>query len=192
VSISIGFSTELHLYPSRTPDVMASVGQRNLFRWWDRRRLDSPVPPVSALADETVVPLLGECIYYQVLESAEGVDFLATSHGADVHPLFGQRLVGTLLTSHVAQALTSEVVETYRVAVEAKRPVFTIRRAKDDRGAPVQLEILRLPLGEDGTRAEAILSHFSTTGLGPQFSRKELVTTGSTEEYLLKAVIMRR
>jgi hypothetical protein len=171
---------------------MASLGQRNLFRWWERRRLDSAVPPVSALADETVVALLSECLYYQVMHTPDGVDFLATSHGADVHPLFGRRLVGTLLTSHVAQALTSEVVETYRVAVETRRPVFTIRRAKDDQGAPVQLEILRLPLGEDGARAEAILSHFSTTGLVPQFSRKQLVTTGSTEEYLLKALIVRR
>jgi hypothetical protein len=171
---------------------MTSVAQRSLFRWWERRRLDSAVPPISALADETVVPLLTECIYYQVLQTAEGIDFLATSHGADVHPLFGQRLVGTLLTSHVAQALTSEVVETYRVTVEVRRPVFTIRRAKDGQGAPVQLEILRLPLGEDGSRAEAILSHFSTTGLVPQYSRKELVTTGSTEQYLLKALIVRR
>src|SRR4051812_7805472 len=88
------FAMETDLLPTRTPDVINAVSQRSLFRWWDRRRLESALPPVSALADESVTPLLGECIYYQVVRSRPEPDFLATSHGSDVHPLFGQRLVG--------------------------------------------------------------------------------------------------
>ena len=179
-------------YPTLTPDHITAISQRNLYRWWDRRRLESALPPINALAEESVTPLLSECIYYQVMRTGPASDFLATSHGSDVHPLFGQRVAGTLLSAHAAPALVEGVLRSYRVCVEAKRPVYTVRHAQDDHHVPVEIEILRLPLSEDGSKVEAILSHFSTVSGAGAFDRRQLVRTGSSEDYAVAAIISGR
>jgi hypothetical protein len=180
------------LFPLRTPEVISSLAQRSLFRWWDRRRIDSTPPPVAALSDESVVPLLSQCIFYQVQRTMPSLDFLATSHGSDVHPLFGHRLVGTLLSEHASASLLEGVMQSYRVCAEAKRPVFSMRRARDERGTPVQIEILRVPLTEENGSADAILSHFAILSPTGPFSPRQLIKTGSTEDYALVALITRR
>jgi hypothetical protein len=180
------------LYPLRTPDIIASSSQRSLFRWWDRRRYESALPSVDALADESVTPHLSECVFYQVLRDRTELDFLATSHGSDVHPLFGHRLVGTLLSQHASPALVEGVLRSYRAVVEARRPVYTIRNARDERGVAVQIEILRLPLSAEGHNVDSILAHFYAGSAAGPFSRNQLIKTGSTEEYAVAAVIARR
>jgi hypothetical protein len=144
------------------------------------------------MADESVTPLLSECIFYQVLGDRPQIDFLATTHGSDVHPLFGHRLVGTLLSEHAAPALVEGVLQSYRVAAEFRRPVYTVRRARDERGIAVQIEILRLPLSSDGQVVDSILSHFTAVSVAGAFSRNLLVKTGSTEDYAVAAIIARR
>ena len=180
------------LYPLRNPDVIASSSQRSLFRWWDRRRSEIALPSVEALADDNVTPHLSECMFYQVLRDRPDVDFLATSHGSDVHPLFGHRLVGTLLSQHAAPALVEGVLNSYRAAVEARRPVYTMRHARDERGVAVQIEILRLPLSSDGHAVDSVLAHFYAGSATGPFSRNQLIKTGSTEDYTVAAVIVRR
>jgi hypothetical protein len=185
-------SVEGALLPFKGPEIIGTAGQQSLFRWWERRRHEPSLPPVSALADESVVPLLTECIFYQVVGSGADVDFLATSHGADVHPLFGRHVVGTLISEHASPALLQGILASYRAVVESRQPVFTVRNARDDKGVAVRIEILRLPLSDNGGGVDAILSHFAILSPQGPFSRNLLMRSGSTEDYAVAAIIGRR
>jgi hypothetical protein len=175
--------------PVNPPETIESLTQRTLYRWWEKRRVEPNLPPTSALADDAVVPHLSDCVYYQVIRNPS-VNFLATSNGSDVHPLFGRRVAGTLLTEHASPQLVDGILASYRAAVEARRPVYTIRNARDEHGTPVRIHILRLPLSDGGGAVDAVLSHFSAVGAaGGAFERRLLVRSGSTEDYALVTVI---
>jgi hypothetical protein len=175
-------------FETRGPQVLDVPAQVTLYRWWEKQAGEQNVPLVSGLADDAVVPALSDCIYYEVLPG-EAIDFLATSNGSDVHPLFGQRVAGTRVSEHASPVLVEGVLESYRACVDTKRPVFTIRNARDENQSPGEIHILRLPLSKSGRSVDAILAHFAIQPLAGPVEPAMMVRDGSTEDYALAVTI---
>jgi hypothetical protein len=177
------------LYELRPPIVVKSILHRSLLKWWNARRGATDCPEPKYLLDEELQTLLTDCIIYQVSHLASEPGFFAKFQGPGAVKVFGRDVVGTNLVDHVNPKLLAGVIEPYRIVVQMRRPVFTIRHAKDANGVPVSIETLRLPLANVEGPIDKILVHYCFISSENRFAGFAFQDTGELPDNTVKAII---
>ena len=177
------------MYEDRPASVVKSILHRSLLTWWQRSRKESSCPAPACLLDEQIQDLLPDCLIYEVSHPPKGPIFVAKFQGKVAFRLFGREVVDTAMVDHVNPEIFSGVIEPYRMAVERRRPVLTIRYCKDKDGAPLAIETLRFPLADGDAPVRNILVHYCLISTANRFDFFALKVIGNLPDNSVKAII---
>ena len=176
-------------YKSFPPTIAKSILHRSLLKWWEGSRSGADCPHTARLLDEDLQTLFTDCMIYDVVAGHDGRQFVSCFQGPSVLRLFGRGVVGTALPDHVNPRILASVLKPYELALQTRRPVFTVRPTLDSAAVPMTIETLRLPLiGADG-RVSKILAHYCIISKESSFVRVALQDSGTLSDNTVKAII---
>jgi len=169
--------------------IVKSVAQRGLLKWWSYPRRKGKLPSLADCDDEELARLKADIALYQV-ERGERVRFKCLSHGVNLRPIDGRDLTGLYQDAFLPDEVKDRALAAYHATVEMGCPIYTMRNAADAQGVPVTFERLRVPLSQNGTDIDHLLTHVEIFCEDGRYQRDNLLIAGlSGGEYVVTAAI---
>lgn len=177
-------------YVSRPVDVVKSVRQRWLLRYWIRLRGERALPLWSALDMDELETCFDDLSILDVLAENGGWRMRIFDHGKNVGAMYRGQCAGKYLEETLPEAARGYTLETYEKVVRSRSPVYTVSGVSDAKARPVVYERLLLPFSECGERVSRIIAFLETISIEGAFVRRDLMRDNAPAPgFALKAVI---
>jgi len=175
------------------PDIVRSINQIWLLKYWMRLRGSRQVPSHSLDAEE-LADISDNLLFTNVVHEAGKPRFLISFSGVRILEFFGATCStggqGRFLDEVLPAAYRDAALSTLHAAVRARMPVYTVADMRDRAGRIVHFERLLLPFGRDGTEVDGILASIEAVSPEGVFHSRELMTTPSSRPaFALCAII---
>ena len=163
------------------PDIVRSISQLWLLKSWMRLRGSRQLPPWDGLTGDELAGMSDNLAFADVLNQDDTVRFLIRFAGVRIAEFVGVGCdgQGRFLDEALPAAYRDAALSTYREAVAAREPVYTIADVRDRAGRIVHFERLLLPFGRDGTAVDRILASIEAVSPEGGFDGRHLVTAPS-------------
>jgi hypothetical protein len=126
-----------------------------------------------------IADVSGNLLSADVVPAAGGTRFLVRSCGARIleflgldRPTPGQ---GRFIDEALPPAYRNAALSTFREAVAAREPVYTVADMRDGGGRIVHFERLLLPCGQDGTSVDRVLASIEAVSPEGAFESRDLM-----------------
>ena len=133
------------------PDIVRSINQLWLLKYWMRLRGSSPLPGAEALDTAELAGISDNLLLTDVIVGPGRTQFLITSSGPRIAEYFGVSCPtggqGRFLDEVLPAAYRDAALSTFHEVVAARNPVYTIADLRDRAGRIVHFERLLLPFG---------------------------------------------
>jgi hypothetical protein len=173
------------------PDIVRSINQIWLLKYWMRLRGSRQVPLHSPDAEE-LADISDNLLFTDVVHEADKPRFLISFSGVRILEFFGANCStggqGRFLDEVLPAAYRDAALSTWHAAVRARAPVYTVADMRDRAGRIVHFERLLLPFGRDGTAVDGILTSIEAVSPEGVFHSQELMTS-SRPAFALCAII---
>jgi len=170
--------------------IVKSVAQRGLLKWWSDPRRKGKLPSRSECDTEELARLKADTALYQVERAGERLRFKCLSHGTNLRPIDGRDLTGLYQDDFLPEEVRDRALSAYDATVTMRCPIYTLRNAADAQGVPVTFERLRVPLSENGSDIDHLLTHVEIFCEDGRYQRDNLLLAGlSVGEYVVTAAI---
>jgi hypothetical protein len=165
------------------PDIVRSAGQLWLLKRWMGTRGSRRLPAIESMSADQPAGISDNLLLTDVA-SRDGVTrFLIRSGGRNVTEFFGVDCPtsgqGRFLDEVLPPAYRDAALATFREAVAAREPVYTVADLRDRAGRIVHVERLLLPFGRDGTAVDGIVASIEAISPEGSFEGRHLMTAPS-------------
>jgi hypothetical protein len=144
------------------PDIVRSINQLSLLKTWTRLRGLSQLPAWDGLAGPELAHISDNLSFTDVVNREGAIRFLTRFVGSRILEYMGVSCPAQgqdkFLDEVLPLAYRDAALSTYREAVTAREPVYTIADMRDRAGRIVHFERLLLPFGRDGIVVDRILA----------------------------------
>jgi hypothetical protein len=161
-------------FAASRPDVVRSVSQRWLLKYWIELRGFKPMPLWKDVPVEDLSAQLDSLMFLDVVANGAGPRFLIRFLGARVAQSYGDDFSGRFLDEAIPPVWRDNAMKTYCTAVEARLPVYNAVDTGDTHGRLVHMERLLLPFTSNGARADRLLASIETLSLDGRFEQRQL------------------
>src|SRR5258708_6843020 len=148
-----------------------------------RLRGASQMPPCDDLSGEELAGISDNLSFMDVVHREGTIRFLLRFAGMRITEYVGvscpKQEQGTFLDEVLPVAYRDAALSTYREAVAAREPVYTIADVRDRSGRIVHFERLLLPFGRDGVAVDRILASIEAVSPEGAFDSRHLVAAPS-------------
>ncbi len=166
------------------PDIVRSSGQLWLLERWIRTRGSRRLPAVEGAPADAPAGISDNLLFTDVVSHDGATRFLIRSGGRQVMEFFGVDCPtggqGRFLDEVLPPAYRDAALSTFREAVAAREPVYTIADLRDRGGRIVHVERLLLPFGRDGTAVDRIMASIEAVSPEGDFEGRHLMTAPAT------------
>ena len=170
--------------------VVKSIAQRGLLTWWSRRERRGRLPSKADAEGEELARLADDLTLYEVRREGERLRYKCLHHGKGLRPIDGADLTGLYLDEFFPEPIREIALAAYDATVAMACPIYTQRNAIDVHQVPVTFERIRLPLSQDGTRIDHLLTHVEIFCEAGRYERENLLNAGiSMHDYVVTAAI---
>jgi hypothetical protein len=142
------------------PDIVRSINQIWLLKYWMRLRGSRPVP-LHSLDAEELADISDNLLFTDVVHEAGKPRFLISFSGVRILEFFGANCStggqGRFLDEVLPAAYRDAALSTLHAAVRARMPVYTVADLRDRAGRIVYFERLLLPFGRDEAAVDRVL-----------------------------------
>ena len=170
-------------------DIVRSVNHRWLMKCWGKLRAGHPVPLWKSLELEDVASLVEKLMFCDVVPHGGELQFRIRYQGKRITELYGADCRGKFLGTTMSPVMLDRTLATYRQAVHACCPTYTVVDMVDRDNNPVSYERLLLPFSFDGTSVSRILSALELVSSEGSFARDGMMVTVPAAEYKVCATI---
>jgi hypothetical protein len=161
-------------FAASRPDVVRSVSQRWLLKYWTRLRGFKPMPLWKDVPVEELTPQLDTLMFLDVVANGAGPRFLIRFLGQRIAQSYGADFCGRFLDEAIPPAWRDNAMQTYCQAVARRLPVYNVVDTGDSVGKVVHMERLLLPFTSNGARADRLLASIETLSLDGRFEQRQL------------------
>jgi hypothetical protein len=163
------------------PDIVRSANQLWLLKRWMRLRSPGRLPPLDAMTGVELAELSGNLLSADVVNGAGPTRFLVRSCGARIMEYVGVDCGGhgKFIDEGLPAAYREAALSSFREAVSAREPVYTIADLRDRAGRIVHFERLLLPFGQDGSAVERVLASIEAVSPEGAFDGRDLMTAST-------------
>jgi hypothetical protein len=163
------------------PDIVRSINQLWLLKSWMRLRGASQLPPWDGLSADELAGISDNLAFADVLNQDDTVRFLIRFAGIRIAEYVGVSCngKGRYLDEALPAGYRDAALSTYREAVAAREPVYTIADMRDRAGRIVHFERLLLPFGRDGMAVDRILASVEAVSPEGVFESSDLMVAPS-------------
>jgi hypothetical protein len=162
------------------PDIVRSADQLWLLNSWIRTRGPRQLPAVEGVPADEPAGVSDNLLFTDVVSRDGASRFLIRSGGRNVTEYFGVSCPtggqGRFLDEVLPSAYRDAALSTFREAVAAREPVYTIADLRDRGGRIVHVERLLLPFGRDGTTVDRIMASIEAVSPEGTFEGRHLMT----------------
>jgi hypothetical protein len=162
------------------PDIVRSIDQLWLLQSWIRTRGARQLPAAEDLAADERPGISDNLLFTDLVSSGGAPRFLVRSGGRCIMEYFGMSCQtggqGRFLDEVLPPAYRAAALATFREAVAAREPVYTIADMRDRGGRIVHFERLLLPFGRDGMAVDSILASIEAVSPEGVFDSQQLMT----------------
>jgi hypothetical protein len=170
--------------------IVKSVAQRGILKWWSDPQRKGRLPARVDCEAEQLAALWPDMALYEVQHEGERLRYKCLSHGARLRPIDGADLSGLYLDEFFPDAIKASALAAYDATVTMACPIYTQRNAIDSDQVPVIFERIRVPLSDDGTRIDRLLTHVEIFCEDGGYRRENLLRAGlQMHEYAVSAAI---
>ncbi len=143
------------------PDVVRSISQRWLLKFWKRHRSSNDgVPPWQAVEAENLSRIAENLSFLEVTGDGAMKRFLIRQHGSGVAKVYGSDCRGRYLDDVIPRERHPTGLMPYYRVFSTATPVYTICDVKDKDGRLIMFERLMLPFSNSGSAVDRIISAF--------------------------------
>ena len=165
------------LFPDSRPDVIKTINQRWLLKFWNRHLVKHRIPQWQAVEAEDLTRIADNFSFLDVTGGEGAMRFLIRFYGATVIRVYGLSDPRGCYLDEVAKTANCPTgLKPYYRAVETGRPVYTIHDFADREGRLVHSERLLLPFSSDGERVDRLLAAFEFVSPDGAFDQHDLLT----------------
>jgi hypothetical protein len=158
------------------PDIVRSEHQRWLLDFWASQRGPGSLPTWRGLDAEGLTVPFDNLAWMEVVDVNGVARFRVQFHGPRLREALGPvDGVGEFLDDFLPPAYLGAAIATYREAVRAWAPVYTVSDMRDPAGRIVHHERLLLPFSLDGGNADRILASIEATSPEGPFELRDLM-----------------
>ena len=161
-------------FQTATPERIASISQRALLLYWQHLAAGRRYPTVPEFTASERTHDLKQLVTWQLEHDGARRVFRATHHGAHVAEVFGQQWLGRTMDEVVPAFGRAFALHSANACATTGCAVYTIFRACDPQGSPIDCERLLLPLGEGG-KVERIVASLQLISLQGDFRRETVL-----------------
>ncbi len=155
-------------------DVIRSVPQRWLLNYWHRLCGQKPLPLWKDLTGSELSRMTDNLLFCDVMREGDGERFLIRYKGARIIEAYGE-CDGRYLDDTLPPLARETALSTYRHAIATRRPIYTVVKAQDRAGKPVDFERLLLPFSHQGESVDSILAALEWVSIEGGFEGRELL-----------------
>jgi hypothetical protein len=167
-----------------TPDIVRSINQLGLLKSWMRARGARQLPGLEGLPAQELAGMSADLLFTDVVRREGTTQFRIGSSGERIAEYFGvdcpDRGQGRFLHEVLPLPYRPAALATFREAVAAREPVYTIADMRDRAGRIVHFERLLLPFGRDGTAVDRIIVSIEAVSPEGAFHGHHLMAAPST------------
>jgi len=158
------------------PDIVRSDDQRRLLQAWGALRGAASLPIWPGLRADTLTVPLDNLALTQVVRDGAEARFRLEYHGERLAKSFGDLdCIGMFLDDILPQPYLRAALATYREAMNARLPVYTVSDMRDVGGRIVHHERLILPFAVGGPETAKILASIEAISPEGPFEIHELM-----------------
>jgi hypothetical protein len=182
-----GLGGEVRLTETQTPagaaamefrtaraDIVWSVSQRWLLTCWTEARGKKAVPAWSGLSPEDLARQLDTLMFLDAVPQPAELRFRIRFLGRRIAESYGGDFNGRFLDEALPPAWRETALQTYRAALERRRPIYNVVDTRDRGGTLVRMERLLLPFTSNGGDPDRILASIETLSIAGKFEQNEL------------------
>ncbi len=166
-------------YVISPPDIVRSINQLWLLKQWMRARGAGRLPSPESLTVEELADISANLLFTDVVNGGATRFFIRFS-GPRILEYFGASCAnegqGRFLDEVLPAGYRDSALATFREAVAAREPVYTVADMRDRSGRIVHFERLLLPLGRDGTAVDRIIASIEAVSPEGVFDSHHLMT----------------
>jgi hypothetical protein len=176
------------------PDIVRSINQLWLLKSWMRLRGASRLLPSDGPAGEELAGISEDLLFMDVVNREGATQFLIRFTGLRIMEYLGvncpTRGEGKFVDEVLPVPYRDAALSTFREAVAAREPVYTVADMRDRGGRIVHFERLLLPFGRDGMAVDRILASIEAVSPEGGFDGHSLMATPSmTPAFAFCAII---
>jgi len=157
------------------PDVVRSVNQRWLLKYWSRLRTGRSLPTWQGLEADELVRMSENLSFSDVIAANGHPRYLIRFHGQKIAETYGSNCRGKFLDAILPTTIRETALATYQHVLTTHHPVYTIADTSDRNGRLVHYERLLLPFGRDSTTVDRILTSLETVSPEGAFEAQGLM-----------------
>ena len=168
-------------FDSLRPDVIRSIKQRWLLKYWAGLRDPYAIPRWTDLEFPEIASVSDAVNFLQVIETDGNLRFRIEFHGKSIGQAHGGAdCRGKFLDEVIPPAFMEPTMTTYRHAVASGLPIYTASDMRDPDGRLVHYERLLLPFSGGGSKVDHVVGSLETISPDGAFQQRDLM--GSARE----------
>jgi hypothetical protein len=155
-------------FKSVTENIVKSIKQRQLTRYWERLRGDHLLPLWSQVNKTEIIASRDNLCVMEV-KYEQPVRYRIREHGDKLTEYYGSACAGRHLDDFMTPAALAALTSIYEQAITHCRPVYTVAPITDPKGKAVTVERLLLPFTLSGSTVDVILTSLEAISIDGGF-----------------------
>ena len=151
-----------------TENIVKSIKQRQLTRYWERLRGDHLLPLWSQV-DRAEIAASRDNLCVMDIKHGQSVRYCIREHGDKLAEYYGSACAGRHLDDFMTPAALAALTAIYDQAISHRRPVYTVSPISDTKGRSVTVERLLLPFTVSGSTVDVILTSLEAISIDGGF-----------------------
>lgn len=156
-------------------NVVKSITQRKLLRYWERLRGAGALPIWSQIDANEMSSFRDYLCVMEIKRESSTVRYRIREHGPKLTEYYGSACAGRHLDEFMAPDALSALTILYAQAISARRPVYTIVPIVDRQGRSVSCERLLLPFTVSGAAVDVILASIEAISVEGAFEQFQVL-----------------
>ena len=152
-----------------TENIVKSIKQRQLTRYWERMRGGYLLPLWSSVDRNEIAASRDNLCVMDVKHEGTALRCLIREHGDKLTEYYGSTRAGRHLDEFMAPEALAQLTAIYAEAVNVRRPVYTVSPMVDSKGRAVTFERLLLPFTVGGSQVDVVLTSLEAISIDGAF-----------------------
>ena len=163
-----------------TENIVKSIKQRQLTRYWERLRGDHLLPLWSQV-DKVEIAASRDNLCVMEVKHEQPVRYRIREHGDKLTEYYGSACAGRHLDDFMTPAALAALTAVYEQAINHRRPVYTVAPVTDPKGRAVTVERLLLPFTLAGSTVDVILTSLEAISIDGGFEHFKVLEPSQRE-----------
>lgn len=166
-----------------TENIVKSIKQRQLTRYWERLRGDESLPLWSNVKAAEIAASRDYLCVMEVRRENASLRYRIREHGSKLTEYYGSACAGRHLDEFMTPAALSALTAIYAQAVNGRRPIYTVMPMTDGKGRSVAFERLLLPFTVSGSSVDVVLTSLEAISVDGAFEHFKVLEPTQRETF---------